>query len=165
MKSTHGGNGKIHVTETPDVSHIRNVDVTHEASDVYVKGIATFILALTVMTIVVYLAMWGLFRVLSAQEQKKEEPRSPMAMSSQERVPPEPRLQSAPGFGEELSKQAGIEEKHKDLPKDPLWEVKVLREHWKNTLEQGVKDQSGKVVVKPIEEAKKELLQKGLPAR
>ena len=31
------GNG--HKTETPDVSHIRNVEVTHEASDVSVIGV------------------------------------------------------------------------------------------------------------------------------
>ena len=41
MKSKHNGDGQVHVTETPDVSHIRNEDVTHEASDVYVRGVAT----------------------------------------------------------------------------------------------------------------------------
>ena len=31
-----------HKTETPDVSHIRNVEVTHETSDVNVRGVLTF---------------------------------------------------------------------------------------------------------------------------
>jgi len=165
MKSKHTGNGHEHVTETPDVSHIRNVDVTHETSDVYVRGIATFIAGLTIMTIAVYLLMWGMFKVLYSQEENRDEPPSPMAMSSKERLPPEPRLQSAPGFGEGLEKQARAKEgegskDHKQTPepKDPLWEIKVLREHWKMTLEQGVKDQNGNFVVLPIEEAKKELL-------
>jgi hypothetical protein len=167
MKSDSSGNGREHVTETPDVSHIRNVDVTHEMSDVDIRGILTFVAGLTVMTVVVYLLMWGLFRVLFAQEEKKEPPPSPMAMSARERLPHEPRLQSAPGFGEELEKESGAKESQQmdGAPKDPLWEINVLREHWESTLKNGAKDQSGKVIILPIEEAKKELLKQGLPAR
>ena len=171
MKSKHNGSGDGHVTETPDVSHIRNEDVTHEASDVYVRGVATFLLALTVLTIAVYLLMWGMFRIMYAQETKKDEPASPMAMSEHERMPPEPRLQSAPGFGEELGKQ--IEKKEGETggqpapprPRDPRWENRVLRQHWKEILQNGEKDPSGKMIVLPIEEAKKQLLAKGLPTR
>lgn len=175
MKSKHSGNGHEHVTETPDVSHIRNVDVTHEMSDVYIRGIVTFIVGLSIMTILVYLLMWGMFKVLYAQEEKRDlidDPPSPMAMTSKERLPPEPRLQSAPGFAEDLETTGAKEEvEHsKDLngepkPKDPLWEIKVVREHWRATLAEGVKDQSGSFVVLPIEEAKKKLLQQGLPVR
>ena len=35
------GNG--HKTETPDVSHIRNVDCAYEASDINVRGVLTFV--------------------------------------------------------------------------------------------------------------------------
>ena len=166
MKSKHNGNGHGHITETPDVSHIRNLDVTHETSDVSVGSIATFIGALTVMTIAVYVLMWGMFRLMEAREQ--DDPVSPMAMSQKERLPPEPRLQSAPGFAEELDKQAAVkseahaEAKGEEQPKDPLWEIRLLREHWKTILEKGVKDPSGKVVVMPIEDAKKELLKQGI---
>ena len=170
MKSKH--NGHEHITETPDVSHIRNIDVTHETGDVYVPAIAKFILGLTVMTVVVYLLMWGMFNFLFAQAEHREEAPSPVALSSKDRLPPEPRLQSAPGFAEDLAKEAGVKEgegeakgESSETPKDPLWEIKVLREHWKNTLELGAKDQTGKQVVMPIEEAKKELLKKGLPTR
>ena len=169
MKSKHKGNGQVHVTETPDVSHIRNIDVTHETSDVSVGGIAKFIGGLTIMTIAVYFLMWGMFRVMNARE--KDEPSSPMALGQKERLPPEPRLQSAPGFAEELDKEVAVKgEEHapthsEETPKDPLWEIRLLREHWKTTLEQGVKDQNGKVIVMPIEDAKKELLRQGLPVR
>lgn len=169
MKSKHNSNGHGHVTETPDVSHIRNVDVTHELSDVNTRGIITFIGGLTVMTIVVYLLMWGMFRVLSEQETAKEAPPSPMAMNGKDYLPPEPRLQGAPGFGEELEKEAGVQEGEKPAgppkPKDPLWEIKVLRAHWESTLKNGATDPSGKLVVLPIEDAKKELLRQGLPVR
>jgi hypothetical protein len=169
MKAKHNSNGHGHVTETPDVSHIRNVDVTHELGDVNTRGVITFIAGLTVMTVMVYLLMWGMFRVLSAQETKKEAQPSPMAMTGKERLPPEPRLQGAPGFAEELEKEAGMKEGEKAQgpakPKDPLWEIRVLREHWESTLKNGAKDQNGKLVVLPIEDAKKELLKQGLPVR
>ena len=162
----HGSNGKEHVTETPDVSYIKNLDVTHEHSDISIGGVVKFIVALVVLGIAVHLLMWGMFRLMEARE--RDEPVSPMAMSQKERLPPEPRLQSAPGFAEELDKQAAVkseahaEAKGEELPKDPLWEIKILREHWKTILENGVKDQSGKVVVMPIEDAKKELLRQGI---
>jgi hypothetical protein len=169
MKSDHSSNGRGHTTETPDVSHLRNVDVAHEMSDVNIRGILTFMIGLTVMTIVVYLLMWGMFRVMFAQEDRKEtkdSPPSPMAMRGNERLPAEPRLQSAPGFAEALEKEAGQKPTSgSSTPRDPLWEIKVLREYWQTTLEKGATDQGGKAVGIPIDEAKKQLLSQGLPAR
>ena len=169
MKSDYRGNGHEHITETADVSHLKNVDVTHEMSDVNVIAILKFLGGLTVLTIAVYLLVWGMFRVLYSREETKELPPSPLAMTSKERLPPEPRLQSAPGFAERLEKEAGAKEGNESpgltKPKDPLWEINLLREHWTAILEQGVKDQSGKLVVLPIDDAKKELLKQGLPVR
>ena len=48
----HDHNGHGHVTEVPDTSHIKNVDVTHETSDVNVPALLKFVLALTIMTAV-----------------------------------------------------------------------------------------------------------------
>lgn len=169
MKSDHNGKGKGHTTEKPDVSHRRSAEVAREMSDVNIRGILMFIVGLMVMTIAVYLLMWGMFRVLFTQEQGKESqsPPSPMAMTGKEKLPPEPRLQSAPGFAEGLEKEAGAKPtpEASPTPRDPVWEIKVLREHWQAELKDGVKDQSGKVVVTPIEEAKKQLLKQGLPTR
>jgi len=167
MKSNHEGNGPAHVTETPDVSHIRNVDVTHETSDVSIRGVATFIVALTIMAIIVHILMWAMFGVLNTRDEKTERPASPMALSGSERLPPEPRLQAAPGFGEQLNSAAKEAENSKksDQPRDALWEINVLRDQWAATLKDGAKDQNGNVVVIPIEDAKKQLLEKGLPSR
>ncbi|MDQ3045761.1 MAG: hypothetical protein M3R06_11535, partial [Chloroflexota bacterium] len=65
------------------MSHVRNVDVTHELSDVNVPGILKFVGALVVMTVVVYVLMWLLFGFFNAQEAKKEgeSPPGPMAMT------------------------------------------------------------------------------------
>ncbi len=168
MKPKHSSNGHGHETETPDVSHIRNVDVTHELSDVNTRGIGAFIGGLVLMTVMVYLLMWGMFRVLASQEREKDVPGSPMAMSTAERLPPEPRLQGAPGFAAGLAKEMGKEVKQGEgppVPKDPLWEIRELRQHWQMILTAGTKDPNGKTWVLPIEEAKQDLLKQGLPVR
>lgn len=152
----------IHRTETPDVSHIRNIEVTHERSDVNVGAIVKFVLFLTLLTIVVYVLMWGMFRLFSAQAQKEQLP-GPMAMSEAERLPPEPRLQGAQGFGSELAKAAG--ENDSKLPREPEWEIRVLHQLWEDGLEHGLRDSNGQVVGMPIEEAMKKVAAAGLPSR
>jgi hypothetical protein len=163
-----------HITETPDTSHIKNIDVTHETSDVEVSSIGKFVLGLLVLTIVTHIALWGMFRLLASEENKKETPRPPMALTSdRERLPPEPRLQSAPGFSENLEQKQPAhvaEEKgapakaEPNPPKDPFWEIRALHEGWQKTLEQGPVDQNGNRYGMPIEKAKEEVL-KQLPVR
>jgi len=163
---------KEHVTETPDTSYIKNVDVTHEVSDVYIEGIAKFVVALTILMVVSFVSMWALFR--SFESRAVDPPRSPMALSDQQRLPPEPRLQGAPGFAEQLDKSAAKEKEpemsHESkagapAPKDPMWEIKVLRDHWEDVLKNGPVDQNGQRYGMPIERAKEEVLKQGLPVR
>ena len=160
---------KLHITETPDTSHIKNIDVTHEKSDVDVGSIAKFVIALLVLTIATHIGLWGMFRVLQKYETEKEQTqhRSPLAPIADERKPPEPRLQGAPGFAESLEKAApGQHEERKfqtankgfDTPKDPLWEIKVLRKQWNHVLEHGPTDEHGQRFGMPIEQAKEEVL-------
>src|SRR4030095_2461769 len=164
---------KEHVTETPDTSHIKNVDVTHEVSDVYIGGIAKFVVALTVLMIVSFVLMWALFRSFESRATDRE--RSKMALSDKDRLPPEPRLQGAPGFAEELDKSAAAAKEKKPetsheskagapAPSDPMWEINVLRKHWDEVLENGPVDKDGKRYGMPIEKAKEEVL-KQLPVR
>jgi len=142
MAERRNGNGHDprHATETPDVSHIKNVDVTHEASDVSVSGVLKFVLGLTVLTAVVFLMMGGLFRFLNAQETEKEPDPGPMAMKSgsKERLPPEPRLQAAKGFEVTLENGAKVELELKE----PEAEYRVLREQWDARLKCKTKDQT-----------------------
>ena len=159
-----GKNGhKEHVTETPDVSHIKNIDVTHEESDVNVPALLKFVLALTVMTIVVYVLMWAMFKYFNAQVTRNEPPPGPMALPAEQRLPPEPRLQGAPGFADELAKS--VAQPSPDTPKDPLWEIRVLRQQWEETLTKGPKDSSGNPFGLPIDEAMKKVVEEGLQAR
>ncbi|HKU78154.1 MAG TPA: hypothetical protein VJR02_29860 [Pyrinomonadaceae bacterium] len=159
MAQKHKGDG--HKTETPDVSHIRNVEVTHEKSDVSVRGVLTFVVVLTIATAAVSLAMWGLFRYFAAQE-AKEPTRGPMALTEKkDRLPPEPRLQSAPGF--EITLENG---QTKNLEKAvPQAEYQALRAQWDENLRTGLKDQSGNVVGMPIQQAMEKVVSTGLPTR
>ena len=163
---------KDHVTEIPDVSYIKNVDVTHEDSDVYISAIAKFAIGLFVLMVASFFLMWVLFRSFEAKA--KDPPASPMALTEKERLPPEPRLQGAPGFAEDLEKKALAVKKEgaglaittgEAQPKDPLWEIRILREEWNDVLEHGPVDQSGKRYGMPIEKAKEEILKRGLPVR
>src|SRR5215207_7406024 len=86
-----------HKTETPDVSHIRNVEVTHETSDVSVRAILTFGVVLAISTIAVGIGVRLMFKFLNQQQASEAKP-GPMALSEKDRLPPAPRLQAAPGF-------------------------------------------------------------------
>lgn len=130
--SKHNGNGHDprHQTETPDVSYIKNVDVTHEASDVSVSGVLSFVAALTAMMAVVFVLTWGIFRFLNAQETEKEPDPGPMAMKPEDRLPPEPRLQAARGFGIKLQSGEWVNLENRE----PEAEYRVLRAQWDRIL-------------------------------
>jgi len=149
-----------HKTETPDVSHIRNVEVTHETSDVNVRGVITFIIVLTIATIVISFGVQMLFNFFNAQAENAPKP-GPMALKKDERLPPEPRLQAAPGFQIKLEngQTVNLEKSH------PQTEYRVLRKQWEENLKTGLKDQSGNVVGMPIEAAIDKVVSEGLPSK
>ncbi|HEX5889295.1 MAG TPA: hypothetical protein VFY61_11350 [Pyrinomonadaceae bacterium] len=149
-----------HKTETPDVSHIRNIEVEHETSDVSVRGVATFVAVLTVTTIVISIGMWFLFRYFDAQE-AKQRPAGPMALSQQDRLPPEPRLQAAPGFEVKLEDGQTVRLENRE----PQAEYRILKEQWEKALRGELKDQSGNSAV-PIDRAIDQVVSGGgLPTR
>jgi hypothetical protein len=130
-RTKHNGNGhgRLHVTETPDVSHIKNLDVTHEASDVSVSGVVKFVLGLSLLGIAVFVLMWAMFRFLNAQAEKEPNP-GPMAMKPEERLPPDPRLQAAKGFGVKLQSGEWVNLENRE----PEAEYRTLRSQWDRQL-------------------------------
>lgn len=149
---------------TPDVTYIHNPAVAHEASDVNIMAILKFTFVLLLIGIVVSVLMWWMLKYFEAREVKREQkaPAGPMALTEKERLPAEPRLQGAPGFGDDLDLGEG--KNLALLPPDT--EYKVLSERWKVILERGQKDaKSGAVTSLPIEQAIKQLVQQGLPSR
>jgi hypothetical protein len=162
-RTTHKGNGhdRLHVTETPDVSHIKNPDVTHEASDVDVFGVLKFVVGLTVLTIAVFVLVWGLFRFFYTETEKEPNP-GPMAMTEQERLPPPPRLQAARGFGVSLENGKTV---NLEL-KEPEAEYRVVREQWERQLTcSHDKESTAEVACLPIDQAMEQVLEAGLPSR
>src|SRR5919199_3566938 len=92
----------IHMT--PDVSYIQNPDVSHESSDVNVRSIIIFAGGLFLFGVIVHILMLLMFNYMEKRAERDEaaHPRGPMAITQKEMMPPEPRLQLAPGFGVSL---------------------------------------------------------------
>jgi hypothetical protein len=157
-RSKHNGNGhdRLHVTETPDVSHIKNLDVTHEASDVDVAGVLKFVIALSVLGVAVFVLMWAMFRFLYAQAEKEPNP-GPMAMKPEERLPPDPRLQAAKGFGVKLETGEWVNLENRE----PEAEYRVLREQWERQLHCKSMEGNTSANCTPIETAIDKLLSGG----
>ena len=139
------------IHETPDVSHIQNPDVQHEESDVNVRAILMFVVGLLVFAILVHILMWLMLDFFESQEAKREAKPGPMAFSRDERLPPEPRLQAAPGFqaeGQKLELQV------------PQAEYRVVREKWDKVLKEGAVDEkTGARTAIPVKDAMKQLLE------
>ncbi|HKP72867.1 MAG TPA: hypothetical protein VJT82_08015, partial [Pyrinomonadaceae bacterium] len=156
------GRERLHLTETPDVSHITNPDVMHEESDVSVRGVGTFVGLLFLGLIIVAALMFGMFKVMDAYALSKDPKPSPMARSERERLPPPgaPRLQGAPDH-KSLDDPNLVFEK-----KEPTLEWDALREKYQYELENYGDVNPGTQTLRiPIEEAKKKVLEKGLPVR
>ena len=156
--------GDGHRTETPDVSHIRNIEVTHETSDVNARGVLTFVVVLTLATAFVSVGLWFLFGYLNKEKGRERAP-GPLAIRNlpeDQRLPPEPRLQGSKGF--EVTLENGQTEKLE--LKHPQAEYEVLLKQWQSALQTGVKDSSGNVVGMPIDDAIKRVVSgEGLPVK
>jgi hypothetical protein len=174
MKVDHnghgGGHGEGHLKRSSEASRVKSIEANYEVSDVELRGIIVFLIGLTVMTVVVYVLMLLMFHLLNNREIESERKQSPLALSEKERLPPEPRLQSAPGFAQQLGKEVGVKEAEtslvKDKPLDRTWELDQLKQKWADELKYGPKDKNGNPAGISIEEAMKQILSgSGLPAR
>ena len=126
--------------ESPRVD---NPDVHHEESDVDIRAIFGFGIGLAVAGIVISFVVWLLFQHFEARESRKVTPEFPLAAQQENRLPPEPRLQT-----------------------NPRADLADLRAQEENVLETyGWIDKNASVVRIPIEEAMKLTVQRGLPAR
>ncbi|HKQ99183.1 MAG TPA: hypothetical protein VJT09_00840 [Pyrinomonadaceae bacterium] len=147
---------KDNIHETPDVSHIQNPDVSHEASDVDVGTIVKFVVGLFFLTVITFVLMKLLYNVLESRAANNDPKPRPMALTEQERLPPEPRLQAAPGFGVGLNEGKAINLQLRE----PQAEYNELRKIWDGVLEGKPDPRTGKMSM-PIEEAKKRVLEDG----
>jgi len=116
----------------------------HEESDVNIRAVFGLGAALLVITLAVHVAVWLLYMFFTGQENRAQPAREfPMAIEQQDRMPPEPRLQTA--------------------PREDLREMRTEEDGILNTY--GWVDRNAGVVRIPIGEAMKLTLQRGLPSR
>lgn len=133
----------------------------YEENDIQLKGILGFAAGLFLLIVVTFGLMSALLSVLKDYAVEYSDPRNPMAMSDKERLPPEPRIQSAPGFGVESEKgRINME------LREPQAEYRELRKQWDDLLEHGQKDKkTGAVTMMPVEEAKEKFLGQNVKAK
>jgi hypothetical protein len=153
----HGKRRRDSIHETPDVSYITNPDVAHEESDVAVRPLLWFVGGLTAFTIITCLAMLLLFMFFQAREEAEELAPSPLARQGAERLPPEPRLQLAPGW------EVEADGKRRDLSyaadnagyvPQPWSEWLLVNAEWQRELkEYGWADQQAGTARIPVERA------------
>ena len=153
----HGRRKRDSIHETPDVSYITNPDVAHEESDVAVRPLLWFVGGLTAFTIIVCIAMWIMFQYFYHREVSQELKASPLARQGEERLPPEPRLQLAPGFGVTTDDGRRHNLSYENTPEgvpQPQDEYLVVRDEWRRELnDYGWADEKAGTVRLPVEDA------------
>jgi len=133
----------------------------YEENTVQLKGIIGFGIGLFLLIVITFALMAALINVLRQYRAESDGPASPMVMSEKERLPPEPRLQLAPGFG--VDSEKGRVNMELAEPRAEYLEVKKQTiEMW----EHGIKDpKTGAVTMLPIDEAKEKLLMQNVKAK
>jgi hypothetical protein len=128
----------------------------YESNKIQLRGIIGFGVGLFALIVLTFFAMWFLlYRVLETGAEKDDAAaQRPMMMTSKEQLPPEPRLQAAPGFGVDSDKaRVNLEL----MP--PQSEYNELRKIWEEKLSKGSIDPAtGTEITLPIEKAKERLL-------
>ncbi|HEX8287562.1 MAG TPA: hypothetical protein VF556_06200 [Pyrinomonadaceae bacterium] len=134
----------------------------YEQNLIGLRGIIYFSIGLALLIIISFGLMWVLQNVLEDQARESKASNNPMMMNERERLPPEPRLQAAPGFG--VDSENGRVNLELRAPQSEYWE---LRQQWENIWRNGQRHPgTGTVVTLPIEQAKEKYLQQtaGAPA-
>src|SRR4051794_638562 len=91
--------------EEIDMSTHKQTDPTfdpskgYEENQIQLRGIIGFGVGLFLLIVITFGLMWMFSGVLKDTFKTPDNEKNPMAMSDKERLPPEPRLQLAPGFG------------------------------------------------------------------
>lgn len=133
----------------------------YEQNIIGLKGIVYFAVGIVLLILITFGLMWALMNVLEDGVQATKGPNNPMRMSEMERLPPEPRLQSAPGFKvESANGPVNLE------LREPQAEYRELHKQWEEIWKNGVKDpKTGVMTSMPINMAKSRVLQQNLKAR
>jgi hypothetical protein len=132
-----------------------DVEKGYEHNVIGLRGIIYFAGGLFFLVVLTFGLMWVLQNLMEKQAIVEKDVSSPMMMSDTERLPPEPRLQAAPGFGVDSDRgRVNLE------LKAPQSEYRNLQEQWETMWRDGQKDaKTGMVATLPMEEAKRRFLE------
>lgn len=125
------------------------------------RGIIYFGVGLLLLIVITFALMWALLRVFADDAAKNAAPTHPLMLNERERLPPEPRLQLAPGWGVETAN--GPTNLELGQPGSEYIEV---RKQWDDQWKNGVRDpKTGVTSMLPIEQAKEKVLEQNVKAR
>ncbi|MEP6945507.1 MAG: hypothetical protein ABJA02_06275 [Acidobacteriota bacterium] len=134
----------------------------YEANEIGLKGIVWFGVGLLLLIVITFVLIWSFLYTLRDYSAENAGPANPMAMTDKEKLPPEPRLQAAPGFGVDSPDGGRV---NLELM-GPHSEYIELKKQWDEVQRDGRSDaKTGMVTVMPIDEAKKKFLESNVKAR
>lgn len=138
-------------------------DKGYEKNIIGLRGVIYFAVGLVILVVITFGLMLFLQNIMENGAKERDQLQiNPMTqnMKDSERLPPEPRLQAAPGFGvDSPDGRVNLE------LRAPQSEYNELHKEWEKQWAEGQKDvKTGTVVTLPIEEAKQKLLQENVKA-
>jgi|SRR5436190_22671193 len=127
----------------PHHGDAHDAPISHETSDVAIRPILGFLGVLTIAAVFINFVVWLLFNFFYVREERRVMADYPLAAQQENRLPPEPRLQT-----------------------QPREDLRALRAHEDEILTTyGWIDKNGGIVRIPIEQAMKTLVERGVPSR
>ena len=133
-----------------------DLDKPYEENVIGMRGIIYFGAGLFLLIVVTFGLMWFLLEVMEDDAAATKASENPLKLTKLEALPPEPRLQAAPGFGIDLP--TGGRTNLELLA--PQAEYRELLKQWEDLWLNGQKDpQTGTVISLPVKDAKARLLE------
>ena len=146
---------------TKHASTPADLDKGYEANEVGLSGVIWFGVGLLLLIVITFVLIWAFLHKLQDFAAQNADPANPMKMTDKERLPPEPRLQAAPGFGVD-----GPNGRISLELMAPQSEYREMKKQWDEIQEKGRMDaKTGMVTVMPIEKAKEKLLENKVKAK
>jgi len=148
-----------HVEPSHEKSFV-NFERAYETNIIGLRGVIYFAVGLVLLVVVTFGLMYVLQNVMENQAIETKDAKNPMMMDDRERLPSEPRLQAAPGFG--VEGENGFVNLELRAPQS---EYRVLKSQWEKTWANGQRDpKTGMVITLPIDEAKAKMLEQSAEA-
>jgi len=133
----------------------------YEQNLIGLKGIVYFGVGLFLLIVITFGLMWVFLKKMDEEFAAEKRSTNPLQMTDKERLPPEPRLQLAPGF--EFNSEHG--RTNLEL-KAPQAEYRAFKKYSEDIVEHGEKDKAtGTLIAMPVDQAKEVFLKQATKAR